>query len=151
MDPSDGFRTARPLRRALQAAFLQHLREGYPVASAARMANVSRDSVYRWRERSMKFRRAWDDAYAAGSDYIEVEARRRAIDGWDEATAWGTVHRYSDTLLALLLRGRKRDVYGSYVQVAPVESPTEIIIRYVDENVGLASGDGAHAPRKVTR
>jgi hypothetical protein len=49
------------------------------------------------------------------------------------------------------VRGRKRGVYGSYVQVAPVESPTEIIIRYVDENVGLASGDGAHAPRKVTR
>jgi len=151
MDPSGTSPTARPSRQALQAAFLQYLREGYPVSTAAALAGVHRDTVYGWRERSMKFRRAWEDAYAAGSDFIEAAARARAIDGWDEATAWGVVHRYSDALLAVLLRGRKRDVYGSYVQVAQaIERPPEITIRYVDGVVGTPyQGNGKGDPTKV--
>jgi hypothetical protein len=149
MDISDTSPTARPSRQVLQAAFLQYLREGYPVSRAAALAGVHRDTVYGWRERSPKFRRVWESAYAEGSDAVEEEARRRAVDGWDEATAWGVVHRYSDALLAVLLRGRKRDLYGTYVRVTPMEPPTEIVIRYVNERGDAISRNGAHAPGNV--
>jgi hypothetical protein len=80
---------------AAREEFLAQLRQGLPVSAAAAKANVDRQTVYNWREADSNFRKKWDDAYVMGSEAIEEEARRRAIDGWDE----NGVHRYSDRLL----------------------------------------------------
>jgi hypothetical protein len=103
------------------------------------MAGCGRPTVYFWREDDAEFRKAWDDAYAAGSDLIEDEARRRAVDGWDESTPWGSVHKYSDRLLERLLKGRKPELYGEQVSVVNQSEPMEIIIRYVHQDAGLAA------------
>jgi hypothetical protein len=137
-------RTRHQLSRAeIPAAreqFLEHLRSGYPVSTAAALAQCGRVTVYAWRQHDPEFAKAWDDAYAAGGDAIEEEARRRAMDGWDEAVFQGgeqvgVVHRYSDRLLDRLLKGRKPDVYGEQVSVTGhIQSePLEIVVTYVNQ------------------
>ena len=67
--------------------------------------------MYGWRREDAEFGKAWDDAYAEGGDAIDEEARRRAVDGWDEPVfrggeQVGVIRRYSDRLLERLLKGR---------------------------------------------
>jgi hypothetical protein len=97
-------------------------------------------TVYAWRQHDPEFAKAWDDAYAAGGDAIEEEARRRAMDGWDEAVFQGgeqvgVVHRYSDRLLERLLKGRKPQIYGDLVSITNQiqTEPVEIRVVYVDQ------------------
>jgi hypothetical protein len=52
----------------------------------------------------------------AGTDLIEEEARRRVVEGYDRPVFQGgklvgVVRVYSDELAALLLRGRRPEVY----------------------------------------
>jgi hypothetical protein len=137
-------RTRHQLREAeIPAAreqFLEYLRQGYPVSTAAALARCGRVTVYGWRQNDPEFAKAWDDAYAAGGDAIEEEARRRAIDGWDEAVFQGgeqvgVVHRFSDRLLERLLKGRKPQVYGELVSITNQiqTEPVEIRVVYVDQ------------------
>jgi hypothetical protein len=91
---------------AARERFLAELRRGYPVSNAAALAKCGRETVYGWRGEDPEVGRQWDDAYAEGGDAIEEEARRRGMDGWDEAVFQGgeqvgVVHRYSDRLLEL--------------------------------------------------
>jgi hypothetical protein len=63
---------------------------------------------------------------------MEDEAMRRAVDGWDEPVYQkgeqvGVVRKYSDSLLALLLRGRRPDVYRDNAQVQ-VSAPTVFVL-----------------------
>jgi transposase-like protein len=63
--------------------FLEALREGATVAAAARAAGVSRMTAYRERARNPDFAAAWDDAIEDGTDELEEEVPRRALDGND--------------------------------------------------------------------
>jgi hypothetical protein len=126
--------------------FLAQLRLGWSVSKAAEIAGCGRPTAYGWREEDPAFRKAWDDAYQAGSDLIEDEARRRAVDGWDEPVFQGgqqigEIKRYSDRLLERLLKGRKPEIYGEHVSVtSQLQSERmEIIIRYVHQEAGLAA------------
>src|SRR5690606_18484748 len=71
---------------------------------------------YRLRKEDPDFAAAWDEAMEQASDALEVEARRRAIEGWDEPVFYqgmetGMVRKFSDTLLIFLLKGARPEKY----------------------------------------
>lgn len=78
--------------------FLIALGEGLSVAGAAKLAGVGRQTVYDWRKRDASFAAAWDDAIETGTDNLEDEARRRAMNS-------------SDTLMIFMLKARRPDKY----------------------------------------
>ena len=119
-------RTDRTIQRARET-FLAALARGISITGAANEAGLGRRTVYDWRDEDPDFAAAWNDALEAGADILEDEARRRAADGVDEPViAQGrlirnedgtplTVKRYSDTLMTLLLKGRRPNVYRERV------------------------------------
>jgi hypothetical protein len=93
--------------------FLQLLAEGAVVREAADATGHARQRFYELRRSDPVFAAEWDAAFESGTDVIEQEAIRRSMEGYDETTfdAQGNVlrrvHRYSDSLLQTLLRGRR--------------------------------------------
>lgn len=99
-----------------KAAFLKALGQGLSVTRAAGAAAVGRATVYGWRKSDAAFSAAWDDALEASADLLEDEARRRAVEGVEESVYYGgkpvgVVRKYSDSLLVMLLKGRRPSVY----------------------------------------
>ena len=74
--------------------FLDALATGLSVSAAASAAGIGRQTAYDLRNRDPDFAAAWDDALEAGTDVLEDEARRRALNG-------------SDLLTIFLLKGRR--------------------------------------------
>ncbi len=93
-------------------AFLSVLAGGGSVTLASATAGIGRQRVYEWRQDDSDFATEWDVAVEAGTDVLEDEARRRAVEGVEEPVFFqgntvGHVRRYSDTLLIFLLKGRR--------------------------------------------
>ncbi len=72
---------------------LAAIADGLTVTEAAARAGISRRSVFDWREADPEFAKDFEAAYAAGTDTLEAEARRRGFAG-------------SDVLLIFLLKQR---------------------------------------------
>ena len=92
--------------------FLDVLAGGGSVTLASATAGIGRQRVYEWRQDDANFATEWDVAIEAGTDVLEDEARRRAVEGVEEPVFFqgntvGHVRRYSDTLLIFLLKGRR--------------------------------------------
>jgi hypothetical protein len=80
--------------------FLQRFAQCGTITHAARYAGVSRPTIYAWRrEEDGEFAKAFDDAQEMACDALEVEARKRAVNG------------HSDTLLIFLLKGARPEKY----------------------------------------
>lgn len=97
--------------------FLAFLSEYGNVTRAAEDADIGRVALYSYRERNKTFAAAWDKAAKIGAARLEDEARRRAVEGWDEPVfhrgcAVGAVRKYSDTLLICLLKAHYPDRYA---------------------------------------
>lgn len=112
--------------------FLEELRKGASVRSAALAAGIGHRTAYRQRQRHERFALAWTDAVEEGTDILEDEALRRAVHGVETPVISGgapvfltdpatgaqvpmTVLKHSDTLLIFLLKARRpakfRDVW----------------------------------------
>ncbi len=83
--------------------FLKVLAATCNVTVAARDINVSRTQVYEARKRDVEFATAWDNAIEEGADALELDARRRALEGVKEPVFYkgevcGHVRRYSTAL-----------------------------------------------------
>lgn len=112
---------------AWQKAFLAILRESGNVSTAAAAAGIERSTAYDRRNNHPAFAALWDDAMDEAADHLESEARRRALEGWDEPVYGrvakdtdgqiGLVRKYSDSLMALLLKGAKPEKYRERQQV----------------------------------
>lgn len=94
----------------LKKAFLDDYAQTGNIGGSAQAVGVSRRTVYNWRDKSATFAEALEVAALAGQRELEVEARRRAIEG--------TVNRfgekeYSDTLLIFLLKARDPKRYAT--------------------------------------
>jgi len=105
-----------------KAAFLQHYAENGVVLYACRAAGVGRTTFYDWLKKDARFAALHAQATEDAIDVLEQEAKRRAVDGWDEPVfqkgeAVGTVRKYSDNLLITLLKGKKPDVYRERLDV----------------------------------
>ena len=104
-----------------RACFLTCLAETGNVSAAARNAAVSRSGAYGLRLTDETFATAWAEAQAQAVDALEMEARRRAVEGVEQPVLYAgkpvrdeggdpvTVRHYSDRLLELLLKARRSD------------------------------------------
>ena len=102
-------------------AFLAALAECGILSQAAEAAGVDRATVWRRRQDDAEFSAACDQAIDMAADKLEAEARRRALEGVEEPVYQagqliGTKTVYSDSLLALLLKGRRKRVFAERVE-----------------------------------
>ena len=120
--PCDTVRTAK-----VRDAFLAGLEDGMTIAAASKAVGAGRRTMYDWREADTDFAAAWDDAYETGTDVLEDEAKRRAVDGVQEPVIYQgklsmtkddkgndiplTVRKYSDTMLIFMLKGRRPEKF----------------------------------------
>ena len=96
-------RTPEKDRKAnAQGVFVEQLVKGETITAAAKAAGICRRTAYSWRESDEAFAEAWDDALEIGTEKLETEATRRALES-------------SDTLLIFLLKARRPNVYRDRV------------------------------------
>jgi hypothetical protein len=103
--------------KAREERFLAALRRGLSVGGAAAEAGISYGFAYKWRTADPGFAARWQEAYEEGTDSLEDEARRRAVEGTATPVHYGgkeigKIHKYSDSMLMFLLRGRRPEKYG---------------------------------------
>lgn len=79
---------------ARRGALLEALSGGLSITAACKRAGISRQAYYLWRRTDATWQAETDAAIEAGTDLLEDEALRRALD-------------HSDRLLMLLLRARR--------------------------------------------
>lgn len=101
--------------------FLAALEAAPIVSVACRIARISRKGAYQARATDREFAAAWDEAIEAGVDAVEASAFKSAVYGderpvFHQGVCVGTIVEYSDAMRALLLKGRRRAVYGEKVE-----------------------------------
>lgn len=103
---------AHGIKRPNQVKFLKAFVVLGMISRAAEQAGINRESHYDWLKRFPEYKAAFDEAYEMAGDLLEDEAFRRAHDGYDkpvfyEGQECGVVREYSDSLMALQLKGRR--------------------------------------------
>jgi len=103
-------------------AFLTALGECGILSRAAEAAGVDRATVWRRTQSDKDFAELVDLAMEQAIDKLEAEARRRALDGVEEPVyqggQWvGSKIVYSDSLMALLLKGRRKKVFADRTEL----------------------------------
>lgn len=117
----------RRVPTAAREAFLEALAAGWSVTHAAERAETNRQRFYELRAADDAFAEEWDGAIELGTQMLEDELRRRALDGWDEETFNGEgklvrrLRRYSPHDLVTLLKARRPEQYRDNVATAKVE------------------------------
>lgn len=110
--PTDPSRAHARLTAERKRTFLEHLARTGVVAESARVASPQSarhgalTTFKDERGRDPEFAKAWDEAVDHAVGVLEVEAFRRAVEGWDEPTRFGPVRKHSDRLLELMLKAR---------------------------------------------
>lgn len=136
---------------------LEHLTTGKSQHIAAQAAGITRTTLTTWRREDEEFEALVLDAIECGTDLLEDEALRRAKDGVSEPVTYQgnftvlrdaegntvhdqdgnpvvlTVQKYSDQLMAMLLKGRRRRIYGDKQELtgadgAPLVNKVEVVI-----------------------
>jgi hypothetical protein len=97
--------------------FIEVLRGTCNVSEAARSVGVSRGYAYQYKLEHRDFAEQWDEAEQEAVDAVELEARRRGVEGWEEPVFYkgqqcGTIRRYSDRMLEILLKGHRPEKYA---------------------------------------
>lgn len=122
-------RSSRPLNRQQRVSrkrrVIELLGELGCVAITCRVAGISTPTFYRWKANDPHFADQCADAIELATDQLEIEARRRAVDGvlkpiYRKGIQVGTVRVYSDRLLSLLLTGNRPEKYrkpGTHITV----------------------------------
>lgn len=139
------------------------------VSAAAQKAGIGRMTAYDARNtdgkegaallEAQEFAAAWDSAREVAADALELEARRRAKEGWPEPVFYqgkqvGRVRKYSDTLLIFLLKATRPEKFRETVRhetweddvlrVLPMLTPEQRAQVYA-ELVAKGFGDKAQA------
>lgn len=81
---TDGLRGRNGRARRRKERFLEHLAKSGNVSDSGRVAGVQRSTLYHWKETDAAFASQWEDALEDAADVLEAEARRRALEGYDE-------------------------------------------------------------------
>ena len=108
---------------ALKADVLRCLAKGFTTEEAFRRTGLKRSTFYDWRKADLGFDKAVVDAIEAGTDFLEDEVRRRAVEGdlvpigFYKGEPSAHVVQRSDTLLMFLLKGRRPEKFRENYQV----------------------------------
>ena len=110
-----------------EGQFLAALAAGWSVTKAAEAIGIARRTAYDWRDTGADFAKLWDDAVEAGTDLMEDEAVRRAVEGvprpvFYQGKVVGAVQEYSDELLIRMLKARRKAKYSDRVESAASNS-----------------------------
>lgn len=102
----------RGITPKMRETFLAALESGFSVTHAAERAGRHRRRFYQLAEDDEQFAETMADAIEAGTEVLIDEARRRAVDGWEEEVYQGgelvgTVRRYDSKLLQFLIAARR--------------------------------------------
>lgn len=86
------------------------------VKKACQVSGIPRSQAEELRVKFPEFNRIWTEAYEDASDELENAAFIRAVHGVEEGIFWrgdvvGVKTVYSDSLLSMMLQGRKSDKY----------------------------------------
>lgn len=86
------------------------------LAEACRVAGVSYSQVKSYIAKDDDFSAKYELAKEIAADALELEARRRAVDGWEETVYYkgvevGSQRKYSDRLTELLLKADKPEKF----------------------------------------
>jgi hypothetical protein len=132
-DPVDGEESA-----SWRETFLCALEASGNVSASARRAGVGRATAYRHRQAEPEFRSGWDQAIETAMDDLEAEARRRAVDGWDEPVFFkgevcGHIRRYSDALIMFLLKAYRPEFRDNYRVEHSGDTTTTVRVTYVND------------------
>jgi hypothetical protein len=99
-----------------RARFLDVLSRTDNVTEACREIQKSRAWVYHCRDVDPTFAEAWETAKQVAADEVFFEARRRAVNGYEDPVFYqgeqvGTVKRYSDRMLEMLARTSRPELF----------------------------------------
>ena len=127
-------------RQRARELFLVELAQRGNVSAAAALAKMSRVWFYEERKNDETFAAAWDEALETAIDAMELEARRRAVEGVekpiigrvgkDQDGIIVTVREYSDSLMTLLLKAHRPDKYRERTDV---QHSGKLEIEYVND------------------
>lgn len=97
-------------------AFLAAYSETGNITAACEVSDVGRATHYVWLDNDPEYAKAFQIAHEASIEKMELEARRRAIAGYEEPVYYqgakvGTTRKYSDNLLMFMLKGAKPETY----------------------------------------
>jgi hypothetical protein len=103
-------------------AFLAALAEHGVINRACEAVGIDRQTVWIRRQKNPDFAAQCELAIEMSADKLEQEARRRALEGVEEPVYQGgqlvgTRLVYSDSLLALMLKGRRKKVFADRTEV----------------------------------
>lgn len=112
MPDDDSNEFAHPKKLAFLAAYA----ELGNVSAAAKSAEIARRTHYQWLKNDGQYAQDFAEAHANACESLEAEARRRAVEGYEEPVfhkgeVCGTVQKYSDTLLIFLMKGAMPEKY----------------------------------------
>lgn len=103
------------IRAAQWDTFFELISTAHSVTSACKNAKIAPATAYRIRKDTPYIAERWNEAIKAGKEFLEDTARKRAVDGISHTKgvyyegkliAEEVEIRYSDAMLALLLKGR---------------------------------------------
>lgn len=134
-------RTARA-----KARFLARFALTGNILRSAQAAQVGRRTVYDWLAEDPAFKALHDDAHEDALDALEEEARRRSVDGvlkpvYQSGKKVGDIREYSDTLLILLLKGKRPQTFRErFEHTGEKGGPIATIVKHVYETVAGETG-----------
>jgi hypothetical protein len=122
--------------RPWREVFVGALEASGNVTASARRAGVNRATAYNHRRSEPDFAAAWDEALEVATDALEAEARRRALEGWEEpifcgGEECGRVRKYDSTLMIFLLKAHRPEKFRENTAVQHSGDLT-IRIEYAD-------------------
>lgn len=109
-------------QRAKDDLFFATLRSTGRVTESAVAAGIDYSHAYKRRKADPEFAERWSQALDAYADVLEAEAHRRAVEGiekgiWHQGLQVGKERQFSDSLLALMLKAKRRREYGDTSKV----------------------------------
>lgn len=112
----------RILPKGWKREFFKALGECGVVTYSAKRAGVSVTTIQRYRKSDPKFLERFDDALESAVEAMELEARRRAVDGtakpvYQGGKLVGHIQEYSDVLLIFLLKANRPEKYRESASV----------------------------------
>lgn len=121
-----------------KAAFLAAYAASGVIRIATEAAGIHRNTHYKWLKDDSQYAEAFSRAHSDACDSLENEARRRAVEGWDEPVFYeggqcGTKRKYSDTLLIFLLKANHPTKFGDKVETTHKGDASPVQI-YIPEN-----------------
>ena len=111
------------------------------ITEAAETSGIDRSHAYKLRDSDPVFAERWHKALDAYADKLEAAAHQRAVEGIDkgvyhQGVLMATEKQYSDSLLALMLKAKRKREYGDANKIELTgadggalkveQSPTEI-------------------------